>query len=88
MDAKHLATILAEEFERDGWGDVDSYWFRAVAEDDVECDYVRDLRKVIDRVVERINNERQDGSGRPNEVLRESVDGSDSSTNNPRDRKT
>ena len=88
MDAKHLATILAEEFERDRWGDVDPYWFRAVVEEDMECEYARDLRKVMERVAERINNERQDGPGRPNEVLREWVDGSDSPTDNPGNRKT
>ena len=31
MDAKQLAKILFEEFEQDGWGDINPYLFKQVA---------------------------------------------------------
>mgnify|MGYP001599056953 CR=1 FL=1 len=54
MTSEHLAKILYEEFERDGWGDIDPYLFRYVFEGDTDAEYAADMKRVLDRVVARL----------------------------------
>ena len=62
LTTERLATLLYEELERDGWGDVDPYWIQMVAEgnyteDDDHHDQAEALGKVLDRVVARLKEE-------------------------------
>lgn len=55
---QELARILAEEFERGCWGDIDPYLFRRVAEpEDGNDDDVGGMEAVLERVVARLNGE-------------------------------
>jgi len=62
LTTERLATLLHEELDRDGWGDVDPYWIQMVAEgnytpDDGHHDQAEALGKVLDRVVARLKEE-------------------------------
>lgn len=62
LTTERLATILAEELDRDGWGDVEPHWIEMVAEgnyteDDDHHDQAEALGKVLDRVVARLKEE-------------------------------
>jgi hypothetical protein len=60
ITTKQLARILHEEFDRDGWGDIDPYLFKVVGagkddEDDDDFNNAEDLREVLERATARIN---------------------------------
>ncbi len=68
MNATRLAWMLSQEFDRDKWGSIDPELFRLVGDeedeepepedgDDVEATWPRALRKVLERVSQRINEE-------------------------------
>jgi hypothetical protein len=63
ITAKRLALLLAEELERDSWGDIDPYLFREVAEDDpdrpatTDPDDAKALAEVLERVTTRLELE-------------------------------
>lgn len=53
MNAQQLASILDEELERDGWGEIDPYLIKTVAEGiDDEDDNASDVH-AIEQVLER-----------------------------------
>lgn len=59
MNAKRLAQILDEEFQRDSWGDLDPWLFKIVAgsqdAEEEEEENANALREVMERVASRIN---------------------------------
>ena len=62
LTTERLATLLHEELERDGWGNVDPRWIQMVAdgsytEDDDHHDQAEALGKALDRVVARLIEE-------------------------------
>ena len=58
LEVKKLARIMHEEFERDGWGDIDPFLFKLVVDcEDDEDDDVMGLRSVLERVVKRLEEE-------------------------------
>lgn len=64
LTTERLATLLSEELEADGWGDIDPWWIKMVAEgdhteDDDHHEQAEALAKVLDRVVKRIKEDAQ-----------------------------
>lgn len=64
LTTERLATLLVEELDRDGWGSIDPWWIKMVAEgdhteDDDHHEQAEALAKVLDRVVKRIKEEAQ-----------------------------
>lgn len=62
LTSEHLATLLFQELEKDGWGDIDSHWFKLVAEgnhteEGDHHDQAEALSEVLDRVVQRLKEE-------------------------------
>lgn len=62
LTTERLAMLLHEELDRDGWGAVDPYWIKMVAEggyiaDDDHHDQAEALGKVLDRVVARLKED-------------------------------
>lgn len=60
ITVQHLAQLLDEECERDSWGTIDPWLFKTVAQDGVPIDAADDdaadgMRKLLGRVVERLN---------------------------------
>lgn len=58
MSAIELAKILAEEFERDGWGLIDPDGFRAIADCDPLTHDGHALVSVLARIAKRIREEK------------------------------
>lgn len=65
-DVKKLATILFEELDRDGWGDIDFDYLEMLVDgvdmpsdpDDYDreaVEQIQALRQVLERVVKRLN---------------------------------
>ena len=60
LPPERLATILFEELDRDGWGDIDPAWIEAAMlpgdpiEDEPDVDA---MRLVLDRVAQRLMND-------------------------------
>ena len=54
MTSEQLAKILYEEFERDGWGDIDPYLFCCVSEGVTDVEYAAGMKSALDRVVVRL----------------------------------
>jgi hypothetical protein len=56
-----LARILAEEFSRDGWGDIEPHWFKLVADECNETEpdaaEAEAMADVLQRVAARLNEE-------------------------------
>lgn len=49
-----LGKLLFEEFERDGWGNIDPFYFQPPEYGELTDDY-QGLDKVLTRVVKRLN---------------------------------
>ena len=65
LTASLLAKILYEELDRDDWGDIDPHWIKEAQRNDIDTSDDPDdpehrdiggMKKVLERVVERINN--------------------------------
>lgn len=61
LTAEQLGKILGEEFARDNWGVMDPSDFAAIAEyaDSDLGEEAREVRKVLERVVKRLNKRRR-----------------------------
>lgn len=62
LTTERLATLLHEELAAEGWGMIDPYWIRMVAdgahlEGDADHEEAESLAKVLDRVVARLKEE-------------------------------
>lgn len=64
MTARQLAALLSAELEADGWGDVDPWWIKGVAESDVSdpdddhSEQIEALRKVFERAAAKLDQPR------------------------------
>jgi len=62
---KALAAAIYKELEKDGWGEIDPYWFKMIAEgdleniedDDDEAYYAKELGQILDRAFTKFLNE-------------------------------
>lgn len=54
ITVKELSKLLFEEFERDSWGRVDTYYFGKPPREDEGTDY-DGLYEVLERVTARLN---------------------------------
>jgi hypothetical protein len=61
LTGQMLAKALDAICDRDCWGDIEPYWFKAVAngidEEDSEAEFHRDTKKLLDEVAKNLNTE-------------------------------
>ena len=63
VTGEKLAGMISEELEKDGWGDIEPYWFKVAAgmvereenEDPENLENGAALRQALDRVANRLN---------------------------------